>query len=53
MHREAGQGSLSVDLLHGKSTYSFGAVKSDESDYVANTFTVLVGELRISGVFGR
>jgi hypothetical protein len=26
-----------MDLLHGKSTYSIGAVKSDESDYVANT----------------
>jgi hypothetical protein len=31
------QSSLSVDLLHGKSTYSLGAVKSDESDYVAST----------------
>src|SRR5215468_5950929 len=34
---ERKQSSLSVDLLHGKSTYSLGAVKSDESDYVANT----------------
>jgi hypothetical protein len=34
---ERRQGSLSVDLLHGKSTYSLGAVKSDESDYIANT----------------
>src|SRR5690349_1544580 len=34
---ERRQGSLSVDLLHGKSLYSIGAVKSDESDYVANT----------------
>src|SRR6187549_3812514 len=31
------QSSLSVDLLHGKSTYTFGAVNSDESDYVADT----------------
>ena len=35
---ERTQGSLSVDLLHGKSTYSFGAVKSDESDYTADTW---------------
>ena len=34
---ERTQGSLSLDLLHGKSTYTLGAVKSDESDYVANT----------------
>jgi hypothetical protein len=34
---ERTQSSLSVDLLHGKSTYTLGAVKSDESDYVANT----------------
>jgi hypothetical protein len=34
---ERKQSSLSVDLLHGKSTYSIGAVKSDESDYVADT----------------
>ena len=34
---ERRQGSLSVDLLHGKSTYSIGAVKSDESDYLADT----------------
>ena len=35
---ERTQGSLSVDFLHGKSTYSFGAVKSDESDYTADTW---------------
>jgi hypothetical protein len=34
---ERRQGSLVLDLLHGKSTYSLGVVKSDESDYVANT----------------
>jgi hypothetical protein len=34
---ERTQSSLSVDFLHGKSMYSLGAVKSDESDYVANT----------------
>jgi hypothetical protein len=34
---ERTQSSLSVDLLHGKSTYTLGAVKSDESDYIANT----------------
>jgi hypothetical protein len=34
---ERTQSSLSVDLLHGKSTYTLGAVKSDESDYLANT----------------
>ena len=34
---ERRQGSLSVDFLHGKSTYSIGAVKSDESDYLADT----------------
>jgi hypothetical protein len=34
---ERKQSSLSVDLLHGKSTYTLGAVKSDESDYIANT----------------
>ena len=34
---ERTQSSLSLDLLHGKSTYTLGAVKSDESDYVANT----------------
>jgi hypothetical protein len=34
---ERTQGSLALDLLHGKSTYSIGAVKSDESDYLANT----------------
>jgi hypothetical protein len=35
---ERTQSSLSVDFLHGKSTYSIGAVKSDESDYVADTW---------------
>jgi hypothetical protein len=34
---ERTQSSLSIDFLHGKSMYSLGAVKSDESDYVANT----------------
>jgi hypothetical protein len=34
---ERTQSSLSLDLLHGKSTYTLGAVKSDESDYLANT----------------
>ena len=34
---ERRQGSFAVDLLHGKSTYTMGVVKSDESDYVANT----------------
>ena len=34
---ERRQGSFAVDLLHGKSTYTLGVVKSDESDYVANT----------------
>jgi len=34
---ERTQSSLSLDFLHGKSTYSIGAVKSDESDYLANT----------------
>lgn len=34
---ERTQSSLSIDLLHGKSTYTLGAVKSDESDYLANT----------------
>lgn len=34
---ERTQSSLSLDVLHGKSTYSLGAVKSDESDYLANT----------------
>ena len=34
---ERTQGSLSMDFLHGKSTYSIGAVKSDESDYMAET----------------
>ena len=31
------QSSLSIDFLHGKSMYTLGAVKSDESDYIANT----------------
>jgi hypothetical protein len=34
---ERTQSSLSIDILHGKSTYTLGAVKSDESDYIANT----------------
>src|SRR5690349_143620 len=34
---ERTQSSLSVDLLQGKSTYTLGVVKSDESDYVAST----------------
>lgn len=34
---ERTQGSLSVDFLHGKSTYSIGYVNSDESDYKAKT----------------
>lgn len=34
---ERTQSSLSADFLLGKSTYSIGYVKSDESDYVANT----------------
>jgi len=34
---ERTQSSLAVDILNGKSTYSLGYVKSDESDYVANT----------------
>jgi hypothetical protein len=34
---ERRQGSFAVDLLHGKSTYTMGVVKSDESDYVAST----------------
>src|SRR6187431_2904906 len=34
---ERTQSSLSLDFLHGKSTYSIGAVKSDESDYLADT----------------
>ena len=34
---ERRQGSLALDFLHGKSLYSVGVVKSDESDYVANT----------------
>jgi len=34
---ERTQGSLSMDFLHGKSTYSIGYVNSDESDYAAKT----------------
>jgi hypothetical protein len=34
---ERTQSSLSVDFLHGKSTYSIGYVNSDESDYQAKT----------------
>ena len=34
---ERTQSSLSVDFLLGKSTYSVGYVKSDESDYLAKT----------------
>ena len=34
---ERTQSSLSIDFLHGKSMYTLGAVKSDESDYIANT----------------
>jgi hypothetical protein len=35
---ERTQSSLALDFLHGKSTYSVGVVKSDESDYVADTW---------------
>jgi Protein of unknown function (DUF3570) len=34
---ERKQKSLSVDFLHGKSTYSAGVIDSKESDYVADT----------------
>jgi hypothetical protein len=34
---ERKQSSLSMDFLHGKSTYTIGYVKSDESDYIAET----------------
>jgi hypothetical protein len=34
---ERTQSSLSVDFLHGKSMYTLGYVKSDESDYLAET----------------
>jgi len=34
---ERTQSSLSMDFLHGKSTYSIGYVNSDESDYKAKT----------------
>ena len=39
---ERTQGSLSVDFLHGKSTYSIGYVNSDESDYQAKTMFAAV-----------
>ena len=39
---ERTQGSFSVDLLHGKSTYSLGYVSSDESDYQAKTMFAAV-----------
>ena len=31
------QNSLSVDAIHGKSTYSVGYIDSDEPDYKAHT----------------
>jgi hypothetical protein len=34
---ERKQGSLSIDVLNGKSTYTLGYVNSDESDYKAKT----------------
>src|SRR4029078_13061052 len=34
---ERTQSSLSMDFLHGKSTYTIGYVNSDESDYKAKT----------------
>lgn len=34
---ERRQGSLSIDVLNGKSTYTLGYVNSDESDYKAKT----------------
>src|ERR1041384_6525376 len=37
---ERTQSSLSADFLLGKSTYSIGYVKSDESDYLANTLII-------------
>jgi hypothetical protein len=39
---ERRQGSLSMDFLHGKSTYSIGYVNSDESDYQAKTMFAAV-----------
>src|SRR5688572_22206318 len=39
---ERKQGSLSMDFLHGKSTYSVGYVTSDESDYTAKTMFAAV-----------
>jgi hypothetical protein len=39
---ERTQGSLSMDFLHGKSTYSIGYVNSDESDYLAKTMFAAV-----------
>jgi uncharacterized protein DUF3570 len=39
---ERTQSSLSVDFLHGKSTYSIGYVNSDESDYKAKTMFAAV-----------
>jgi hypothetical protein len=39
---ERKQGSLSMDFLHGKSTYSIGYVSSDESDYQAKTMFAAV-----------
>ena len=38
---ERTQSSLSVDFLHGKSTYTLGYVNSDESDYKAKTMFAL------------
>jgi hypothetical protein len=39
---ERTQSSLSMDFLHGKSTYSVGYVNSDESDYQAKTLFAAV-----------
>jgi hypothetical protein len=39
---ERTQSSLSMDFLHGKSTYSIGYVNSDESDYKAKTMFAAV-----------
>jgi len=39
---ERTQSSLSMDFLHGKSTYSIGYVNSDESDYKAKTLFAAV-----------
>jgi Protein of unknown function (DUF3570) len=38
------QKSLSVDYLHGKSTYSLGYMNSEESDYKANTASASVSQ---------